>query len=92
MNIVYSHHERWDGTGYPEHLKGDEIPIEARIMAVADVYDALTTKRVYKAAVSHNEAVRILKESSNSQFDPQMIEAFLSIENSIKDVSKIYWE
>jgi len=72
-----SHHEKWDGTGYPRGLKGDDIPLLGRIMAIADVYDALTSMRPYKDAFSHDEAVRIITESSGTQFDPKLVELFI---------------
>ena len=71
-----SHHEKWDGSGYPRGLKGNDIPLLGRIMAIADVYDALTSVRPYKKAFSHEEAVRIITESSGAQFDPALIEVF----------------
>jgi len=77
-NIAYYHHERWDGSGYPNALKGDEIPLEAQLMAIADVYDALVTKRCYKEEVSFEEAERIIIEGSNSQFNPILVEAFIA--------------
>ena len=69
-NVAHYHHERWDGSGYPEGLTGEEIPLEARIMAIADVYDALVSKRVYKEAMSFEKADRIITEGMGSQFDP----------------------
>ncbi len=72
-----SHHEKWDGTGYPRGLKGDEIPLLGRIMAIADVYDALTSVRPYKDAFPHEEAVRIIMNSSGTQFDPILVELFV---------------
>ncbi|MBR4574146.1 MAG: HD domain-containing protein [Lachnospiraceae bacterium] len=69
-NVAHYHHERWDGNGYPKHLKGYDIPLEARIMAIADVYDALVSKRVYKEKMSFEEADRIIKENMGTQFDP----------------------
>jgi putative two-component system response regulator len=69
-NIAHYHHERVDGTGYPEQLKGDEIPLEARIMAIADVYDALVSKRVYKEAFGFEKADGIIMEGMGTQFDP----------------------
>jgi len=72
-----SHHEKWDGTGYPRGLKGDEIPLLGRIMAIADVYDALTSMRPYKDAFTHEEAVRIIINSSGTQFDPKLVELFI---------------
>jgi len=72
-----SHHENWDGTGYPRGLKENEIPLLGRIMAIADVYDALTSVRPYKQAFSHEEAVRIINEGSGTQFDPVLVELFV---------------
>lgn len=74
-NIAASHHERWDGKGYPGKLKGGEIPLEARIVSVADVYDALTSKRVYKPAMPHEEAVKMIAGGSGTQFDPVVVGA-----------------
>jgi len=90
INMVYYHHERWDGNGYPEGLTGEEIPIEARIMALADVYDALTTKRVYKDAINHMAAVGIIREGNGTQFDPAVVTAFLKIEGCLERISKLY--
>jgi putative two-component system response regulator len=85
--IIHFHHEKWDGTGYPEKISGYEIPLPARIMAVADVYDALVTKRVYKEAFSHEMAVNIIKEDSGKHFDPIVVEAFLKLEKKFKEIS-----
>ncbi|MBX3389281.1 MAG: response regulator [Phycisphaeraceae bacterium] len=74
-NIAASHHERWDGNGYPGKLAKDQIPLEARIVSVADVYDALTSKRVYKPAMPHEEAVKIIAGGSGTQFDPVVVDA-----------------
>src|SRR5690606_20059655 len=79
-DIAWSHHERFDGHGYPNRLAGDEIPLSGRIMAVADVYDALTTRRVYKPAFPHEEAKEILIEGRSTQFDPHVVDAFLERE------------
>jgi len=79
--IAYYHHEKWDGSGYPEGLKGQEIPLSARIVALADVYDALTSKRVYKDAFSHAKATEIIVNGSGTHFDPDIVEAFLAHEN-----------
>jgi diguanylate cyclase (GGDEF)-like protein len=76
--ILY-HHERWDGTGYPAGLKGEAIPLQARILSVADAFDAMTSLRPYRAPLSHAEAIDELKRGSGSQFDPSLIEAFLPI-------------
>jgi len=73
------HHEKWDGTGYPRKLSGEDIPLEGRIMAIADVYDALVSERPYKKAFSHEEAVAIIKKDSGTHFDPKLVEAFLNI-------------
>jgi putative two-component system response regulator len=80
-----SHHEKWDGSGYPRGLKGNSIPLLGRIMAIADVYDALTSVRPYKKAFSHEEAVRIITEGSGSQFDPLLVEAFISAAEQFKN-------
>ena len=84
FNIAKHHHERWDGTGYPEGLKGEEIPLEARIMALADVYDALVSDRVYKKAYSKEKAIEIIREGSGTQFDPLL--AALFIECVLEDI------
>lgn len=76
-NIARHHHERYDGTGYPDGLKEEEIPLEARIMSLADVYDALVSERVYKKAFPKDEAVKIIKEGSGTQFDPNLVPLFL---------------
>jgi PAS domain S-box-containing protein len=76
--IAYFHHEKWDGTGYPTALINNKIPLSARIVAVADVYDALTSKRIYKEAYSHETAVKIMVSEQNKHFDPQVIDAFLA--------------
>jgi len=80
IEIARSHHERWDGKGYPQGLAGKEIPLPARIMSIADVYDACRTERPYKEAFSHEKCVAIIKEGSGTQFDPDIVSAFLEIE------------
>jgi putative two-component system response regulator len=77
--IAIGHHERWDGTGYPARVAGDAIALAARIISVADVYDALTSERVYKPALSHAEASRIITEGRGTQFDPAVVDAFLEV-------------
>jgi putative nucleotidyltransferase with HDIG domain len=77
--IVHAHHERYDGSGYPRGLKGEDIPLGARLFTVADVYDALTSTRPYRTAVSHEEAVVEIKKESSRHFDPKVVEAFLAI-------------
>ena len=81
LNIARSHHERYDGTGYPDGLIGEAIPLSARIMALCDVYDALTTQRPYKEAYSHSKAVALIKAEKGSHFDPVIVEIFLNNQN-----------
>ncbi|MCP3923104.1 MAG: HD domain-containing protein [Desulfobacterales bacterium] len=80
QEIAYSHHEKWDGTGYPEGLKGESIPVSGRLMAISDVYDALISKRVYKKAFNHEKARDIIVEGKGKHFDPDIVECFLKIE------------
>jgi len=86
--LAYSHHERWDGTGYPQNLKGDEIPLQARMMALADVYDALVSDRPYKKAFSHEEAIQIISEGRGTQFDPELADVFINLSDIIKKASE----
>ncbi len=86
-NLARHHHEKWNGAGYPDHLQGEDIPMEARIMAVADVYDALVSKRCYKEAMSFEQAHQVMMESMGSHFDPQMAEVF---EKSRKKLEEYY--
>lgn len=86
IQITIGHHERWDGSGYPQQLSGTDIHLSARIVAVADVYDALTTKRVYKDALTHEEAVSIIKENAGKHFDPDIVNTFLSASRDIQEV------
>jgi response regulator RpfG family c-di-GMP phosphodiesterase len=79
--IAFSHHERWDGTGYPFGLSGEDIPLSGRIVALADVYDALTTKRVYKDALPHDQARTIVMSGSGTHFDPEIVKAFCARED-----------
>lgn len=88
--IALNHQEKWDGSGYPRHLKGTAIPISARLMAVADVYDALTSHRVYKDAIPHDQAVAIILEGRGKHFDPDIVDAFLEIKDQFKDISGRY--
>lgn len=81
--IALYHHEKWDGSGYPEGLKGTEIPLSARIVALADVYDALTSKRPYKDPIPHKKTLEIIKEGRGSHFDPDIVDAFLAVEKEI---------
>jgi len=88
--IAAAHHERWDGRGYPNGLAGESIDLAARIIAVADVYDALTSKRVYKPAMTHANAVRIIDEGRGTQFDPSIVDAFHRVEASFDAVRARY--
>ncbi len=85
QEISRYHHERWDGTGYPEGLSGKDIPLVARIVALADVYDALTTTRPYKKAFSHDKALEMIKKEREKQFDPRVVTAFLKQEEAFKE-------
>lgn len=86
-NMAHYHHEKWNGKGYPCGLKGEEIPLSARIMAVADVFDALVAARVYKPAMPFEKALSIIKESSGEHFDPAIVEAFVNAEDKIRAVT-----
>ncbi len=88
--IAYSHQEKWDGTGYPEGLQGDAIPISARLMAVADVYDALISRRVYKEGMPHAKAVQIIAEGRGSHFDPDIVDAFLAVQDDFHAIAVRY--
>lgn len=88
--IAYYHHEKWDGSGYPEGLAGDAIPIPARLMAIADVYDALISRRVYKSAFTHKDAVAIIQEGKGRHFDPDLVAAFMEIEGDFLLVAQEY--
>lgn len=77
--IALHHHERWDGSGYPDNLKGEEIPVSARVVALADVFDALTMKRPYKAAWPLEKVIATIRDSSGSHFDPAVVRAFDSV-------------
>ncbi len=85
-DIAMYHHEKWDGTGYPEGLSGENIPESARIVAIADVYDALRSKRVYKDGFSHEKAVEIIMHEREKSFDPDLIDIFLSVNQDFKEV------
>lgn len=86
--IAHYHHEQWSGAGYPEGLQGEEIPLCARIMALADVYDALTSKRVYKETIPHEHAVRIIIENMEGYFDPDIVRVFLRIQDSFEVIAQ----
>ncbi len=86
--IAYTHHEKWDGSGYPQGLKGEEIPLFGRIMAVADIYDALVSRRVYKQPLSHDKATAIILEKSGKDLDPDVVKAFLSVQKEFQEVAR----
>ena len=88
--IVYTHHEKWDGTGYPQGLEGEQIPLSGRLMALADTYDALISKRVYKPAFSHEKAVATIISESGKSFDPNIVEAFGRLAPDFKKISQKY--
>lgn len=86
--LVYSHQEKWDGSGYPQGLSGEHIPLSARLMAIADVYDALISNRVYKSGVPHNEAVGIIFQGRGSHFDPDMVDTFIEIQDEFDAIAQ----
>ncbi len=90
--IALSHHEKWDGSGYPHGVTGEDIPICARLMALADVYDALISRRVYKTGMSHEEAERIIEEGRSTHFDPDIVDAFLTIRDEFRKIAKRFIE
>lgn len=85
--IAETHQEKWDGSGYPHGLKGEEIPLSGRLMAVADVYDALISRRVYKMPFTHSKAVAIIREGRGTHFDPVMVDAFLELQDEFRKVA-----
>jgi putative two-component system response regulator len=86
-DIVYTHHERWDGTGYPQGLRGEQIPIPGRLVALADVYDALISRRVYRPPLVHDLAVGLILEGRGTQFDPAVVDAFVGVAPVLKSLS-----
>ena len=88
ISIARSHHERWDGTGYPDGLKGEEIPLAARIVTVADVYDALRSNRCYKRPFSRDQSCKIIESGSGTKFDPVLVKAFLALEEEFGSVGR----
>ena len=85
--MITSHHEKWDGSGYPRGLKGNEIPLQGRLMAIVDVYDALTSERPYKEAYPHQEAIKIIADGSGTHFDPNLVDVFLSISDRMVEIA-----
>ncbi len=92
QEIILYHHERWDGKGYLKHLKGENIPLSARIMSLADMYDALTSKRVYKEIHSHKDAYNIIVEESGKKFDPEIVKAFINCHVEFENIAEAYSE
>jgi len=90
LAITGTHHEKWDGSGYPLGLSGENIPLEGRLMAIADVYDALISERPYKKAMDHNVAVNIIKEGSGTHFDPSLVDIFLNVSDELAQISRDY--
>ena len=88
--MAETHHERWDGTGYPYGLKGTEIPLSGRLMALADVYDALTSRRSYKVALSHEQSAKVIVDNRGKQFDPQIVDAFLQEQEAFRNIAREY--
>ncbi len=85
--IAYTHQEKWDGSGYPQGLNGEDIPLSGRLMALADVYDALISKRVYKPPFTHEKAVAIIVEGKGKHFDPDIVDAFLELEDTFRNIA-----
>jgi len=85
--IAYGHHERWDGKGYPQGIAGEDIPLPARLMALADVYDALASRRVYKPALPHDEVASMLWQGRGGQFDPDIVDAFMQLQDTFQDIA-----
>ncbi len=88
--IICSHHEKWDGSGYPDGLAGNDIPLSARIMSIADVYDALISRRIYKPSRSHQQAVEIILEGKGTQFDPDIVDAFHGVHEEFQRIAQTY--
>jgi len=86
--IAYNHHEKWDGSGYPRGLSGEGIPLAARIIALADVYDALTTRRFYKEAFSHKRSMQIIIDQKGTHFDPEVVDIFLALEDEFNRIRR----
>ncbi|MFT5716199.1 MAG: putative two-component system response regulator [Oleiphilaceae bacterium] len=90
QEIAYSHHEKWDGSGYPQALAGNAIPVSARLMAIADVYDALMSRRCYKEAFPHSKVLTIMEEGKGKHFDPNMLQVFLDNEHLFFEIAEKY--
>lgn len=88
--IAHSHHEKWDGTGYPLGLVGEDIPVSARLMAIADVYDAMINPRIYKKAIPHDQVMATIKEGRSTHFDPDIVDAFVALEDEVIKIAKFF--
>ncbi len=86
INVAHYHHEKWNGQGYPEKLVGEQIPFEARVMALADVFDALVSKRCYKDSFSYEKAFEIISQSGGSHFDPELTKECIKCRNELEDL------
>jgi putative two-component system response regulator len=86
--VAYTHHEKWDGSGYPQGLAGDDIPVSGRLMALADIYDALISRRVYKAAIAQDVTVEIIVNERGKQLDPDVVDAFIALQGTFADIAK----
>jgi putative two-component system response regulator len=90
IDIAESHHEKWDGSGYPMGLAGDDIPLPARILALGDVYDALTSRRCYKEPFPHDDSRTLIVEGRGKHFDPRVVDAFLATEDEFVRIRRHY--
>ncbi|MCP4180366.1 MAG: response regulator [bacterium] len=90
MDIAYTHHEKWDGSGYPNGLREKNIPLSGRLMAIADVYDALISKKCYREPFSHEKAIKLITKEKGIQFDPYIVSTFLNIEHTIQNIANTY--
>lgn len=88
--LAFSHQEKWDGSGYPQALSGEQIPLSARLMAIADVYDALISDRVYKAGIPHDQAMQVIFDERGGHFDPDMVDAFIAIQDELDAIVQRY--
>ena len=86
--IVYTHHEKWDGTGYPDGVKGPDIPVPGRIMALVDVYDACTTRTLYRPSMSHEQVIEFIVRGKGTHFDPAVVEAFVQVSPMLHHLSQ----
>jgi putative two-component system response regulator len=85
--LAHTHHEKWDGSGYPNRLSGQDIPLLGRLMAIADVYDALVSDRPYKCPFTHEQAVEIIRNDSGTHFDPALVDLFLAAADSFRHIA-----